>query len=181
MADTKISNLTAVTDVLTTDEYVVARAGTTKKISGANFIAANPKAMEVIFHHPKDAATGAFSNLAASTVGAVSDPSYRAFTSLVGFTKVRFLGRLGGSIVAATKLRIQYHTSSDPTVATGDAGWTTLTTSAGSHTLSALFLTAEEAVPSGARINPVQIRAVLFDGDGVADPTMTCLRAFFYN
>ena len=36
MADSKISALAAVTDVLSTDEYVLARAGATKKITGAN-------------------------------------------------------------------------------------------------------------------------------------------------
>ena len=36
MADTKISDLAAVTDVLTTDEFVLARSGATKKITGAN-------------------------------------------------------------------------------------------------------------------------------------------------
>ncbi len=36
MADQKISQLAAVTDVLAADEYVVARAGATKKITGTN-------------------------------------------------------------------------------------------------------------------------------------------------
>jgi hypothetical protein len=36
MADTKISNLPAVTTVADTDEYVLARSGGTKKITGAN-------------------------------------------------------------------------------------------------------------------------------------------------
>jgi len=36
MADTKISALSAVTDVLATDEYVLARSGASKKITAAN-------------------------------------------------------------------------------------------------------------------------------------------------
>jgi hypothetical protein len=36
VADTKISDLAAVTDVLATDEYVLARSSTTKKITAAN-------------------------------------------------------------------------------------------------------------------------------------------------
>lgn len=36
MANQKISELAAVTDLLTTDEYVLARAGSSKKITGAN-------------------------------------------------------------------------------------------------------------------------------------------------
>lgn len=36
MADTKISDLAAVTDVQDTDEYVLARAGANKKIDGAD-------------------------------------------------------------------------------------------------------------------------------------------------
>lgn len=40
MADTKISALSAVTDLLATDEYVLARSGATKKITGASLSAA---------------------------------------------------------------------------------------------------------------------------------------------
>lgn len=40
MADSKISDLAAVTDLLTTDEYVLARSGASKKITGANLRAA---------------------------------------------------------------------------------------------------------------------------------------------
>ncbi len=41
MADTKISDLTAVTDVISTDEYVLARAGTTKKIDASDLLVAD--------------------------------------------------------------------------------------------------------------------------------------------
>lgn len=40
MADTKISNLAAVTDVQATDEFVLARAGATKKLTGASLVGA---------------------------------------------------------------------------------------------------------------------------------------------
>lgn len=40
MADTKISDLSAVTNVVGTDEYVLARAGATKKIDAANLLVA---------------------------------------------------------------------------------------------------------------------------------------------
>jgi hypothetical protein len=42
MADQKISGLAPVTDVADTDEYVIARAGASKKITGANLKAAMP-------------------------------------------------------------------------------------------------------------------------------------------
>lgn len=169
MADTKISNLGAVTSLLDTDELVLASAGTTKKIAVQNLAFG----YSVILHHPKDAATGAFTNLAASTVGAVSDPSYRQMINLEGFTKARMMGRIGGTLVAATKIRIQYHTGGDPTISSADGGWTTLMTSAGSHTVNSLFYTAEASIPSGAQIAVCLIRAVLFDGDGAADPTLS--------
>ena len=38
MADTKISSLAAVTSVLSTDEFVLARAGTTKKIAASDLL-----------------------------------------------------------------------------------------------------------------------------------------------
>ena len=41
MADTKISDLAAVTDVLATDEYVLARSGATKKIDASNLLVAS--------------------------------------------------------------------------------------------------------------------------------------------
>lgn len=41
MSDTKISDLAAVTDVLATDEYVLARSGATKKIDASNLLVAS--------------------------------------------------------------------------------------------------------------------------------------------
>lgn len=123
---------------------------------------------------PNGSASAAATNLAANTFNAVSDPNYRQMHDLRGMTSVRIQGRIGGSLVAATKLRVQYHTSADPAIATGDAGWTTFADSAGSHTLNVMFYSAEIAIPSGAKVNPVQLRVGLFSGDGVADPTITC-------
>lgn len=99
---------------------------------------------------------------------------------LRGKTKVRIQGRIGGALVAATKLRVQYHTGVNPAVATGDGGWTTLADTAGSHTLNTMFYSAEINVPAGAQINNCLIRVGLFSGDGAADPTITCCVLNFY-
>jgi CheY-like chemotaxis protein len=88
-------------------------------------------------------------------------------------TKIRFQGRFGGSLVNATTMRLQYHLGGNPAVVTGDAGWTTLATSAGSHGVNGLFYTAEETIPTAARVNNVLLRACVFSGDGAADPTIT--------
>jgi len=129
--------------------------------------------MSVALHPPYQTASAVATNLAATTFSAVSDPNYRWMGNLLRLTKVRIQGRIGGSLVAATKLRIQYHTGVDPAVATGDGGWTELATTAGSHTVNVMFYSAEIAVPSGARINNCLIRVGLYDGDGAADPTIT--------
>lgn len=112
---------------------------------------------------------------------AVNDPNYRSMVDLRGRTKVRVVGRIGGALVAATKLRVQYHTGGNPAVASGDGGWTTLAETAGSHTLATLFYTAEIAVPAGAQINNCLIRVGLLSGDGAADPTMTACVLNFYS
>jgi Collagen triple helix repeat (20 copies) len=126
------------------------------------------------------AASAAATNLAVDTWNAVSDPNFRAMVDLSSYTKVRMMARIGGALVAVTKVRIQYHTGGDPAVATGDAGWTTLIDSAGNHTLSVAFYTPELAVPAGAQINNCLIRAGLFSGNGTADPTLTgCLLNFY--
>lgn len=125
-------------------------------------------------------ASAAATNLAANTFNAVSDPNYRQMVDLRGKTKLKVMGRIGGALVAATKLRVQYHTAGNPAVATGDAGWTTLADTAGSHTLSTLFYSAELSVPAGAQINDCLVRVGLFSGDGAADPTITCCILNFY-
>jgi hypothetical protein len=61
----------------------------------------------------------------------------------------------------------------NPAVATGDAGWTTLATSAGNHTANTLFYTPEFAIPAGARANDVLVRACIFSGNSNADPSIT--------
>jgi hypothetical protein len=134
----------------------------------------------VVLHHPHMAASAIATNLALNTFNAVSDPSFRQMMDLRGYTKVRIQGRIGGTLVAATKIRIQYHTGGNPAVLTGDAGWTTLADTAGSHTVNVMFYSAEIAVPAGAQVNDVQIRCGLFSGDGAADPTVTCCICNFY-
>ena len=126
------------------------------------------------------AASAVATNLAAATFSAVTDPNYRAVVDLRGYTKVRFQGRIGGSVVNANKIRVQYHTSGNPNIASADAGWTTLATSAGTHGLNVPFYTSELAVPAGAQIETAVIRAGLYDGDGAADPTMTACILNFY-
>lgn len=130
--------------------------------------------------HPLMAPSAVATNLAANTFNAVSDPNLRLMGDLRGLTKVRIMGRIGGSLVAATRLRVQYHTGGNPNVATGDAGWTTLADTAGSHVLAALFYSAEIAVPAGAQVNNVLLRVGLFGGDGAADPTISACALNFY-
>lgn len=126
------------------------------------------------------AASAAATNLALNTWSAVSDPNFRAVVDLRGLTKLRFTARISGSLVAATKMRIQYHPDGNPAIASGDAGWAELATSAGSHTVATVFYTAELSVPSGAQIATCVIRAGLYSGDGAADPTMTGVLLNFY-
>ena len=129
---------------------------------------------------PNGAASAAATNLASNTFNAVSDPSYRWMVDLRGKTKVRIMGRIGAALVSATKLRVQYHTGGDPNVSSGDAGWTTLADTAGSHTVNVMFYSAEINVPAGAQINNCLIRVGLFSGDGAADPTITACVLNFY-
>lgn len=135
----------------------------------------------VPLHPTQVSASAAATNNGASTFTAVGDPNSRRMVNLTGLTKVRIQGRFGGAVASGTRLRVQYHTSADPAIASADAGWTTLADSAGSHTVSVMFCSAEIAVPSGARINNCQIRAGIFGGDGAADPTMTCCVLNFYS
>ncbi len=53
MADSKISDLAAVTTLLSTDEYVVARAGVSNKITGANLGAGarGPGGLELVYRY----------------------------------------------------------------------------------------------------------------------------------
>lgn len=53
MADSKISDLAAVSDLLTSDEYVLARAGASKKITGANLKTGvlGPGALELVYRY----------------------------------------------------------------------------------------------------------------------------------
>lgn len=129
---------------------------------------------------PNDAASAAATNLALNAFAAPSDPAYRRMVDLRGKSFVRIQGRIGGALVAATRIRVQYHTAGNPAVATGDAGWATLADTAGSHTLNTMFYSSEIAVPAQAQINHCLVRVGLFSGDGAADPTMTCAVLNFY-
>lgn len=127
--------------------------------------------------HPTDPATVAATNLLANTFSAVSDPNLRLMVSLrssVPWQWARLQGRLGGTLVTATKVRVQYHLGGDPAIATGDAGWKTLLDSAGTHVLNTMFVTSPVAIPEEAKISSLLLRVGLFGGDGVADPTLTC-------
>ncbi len=122
---------------------------------------------------PGLSASAAATNNGAATLSCVSDPSLRVMANFTSVTKVRFLGRLGGTVHSSTVIRIQYHTGGNPAVAIGDAGWTTLAESAGSHTAGTMFYTAEAAIPAEAQINPLLVRACIYGGDGAKDPTIT--------
>jgi hypothetical protein len=135
---------------------------------------------EVVLKDLSTAASAAATNLALNTLNCVSDPNYRTITNLKGMTKIRLLGRFGGTLVNATTMRIQYSTSANPAIATGDASWATLATSAGTHTTGTYFYTAEFAIPAAAQINNVQLRACIFSGDSFADPTLTAAKLNIY-
>ena len=126
------------------------------------------------------AASAVATNNAVGNFAAVTDPNFRAVVDLRGCTKFRMQGRIGGAIVNAIKIRVQYHTSGNPNIASADAGWATLGDSAGTHGLNVPFYSAEIAVPAPAQIEAVVIRAGIFSGDGAADPTMTCCILNFY-
>jgi len=123
--------------------------------------------------YPAGPASPAATNIAVNTFVAVGDPSYRMMIDLRGMTNVKVMGRIGGALVAVTALRVQYHTGGNPAVATGDAGWTTLATTPGNHTLDTLFYTGNLAVPAGAAILDCLLRVGIWSGNGTADPTIT--------
>jgi hypothetical protein len=112
-----------------------------------------------------------------TTFTPIADPGYRAFVNLRGITKVRFIGRLGGTLHASTVMRIQYNTSSDPTILTG---WATLADSPGGHTSGLEFDSGEINVPSGAQILNCQLRLGIYGGNSAADPTLYgCVLNFY--
>jgi hypothetical protein len=134
----------------------------------------------IVLLAPNGAASAAATNLAANTFSAVSDPAFRQIHDLRGMTKARIHGRLGGAVVAATRLRFQYHLGGDPAIASGDAGWITLVESAGSHAVNVMFYSAEINIPVGAQMNDVLLRVGIFGGNGTADPTITCASLSVY-
>jgi hypothetical protein len=127
----------------------------------------------VVLQHGRWTASSVATDLAAVTHNAVDDPLFRTLVNLRGAKKCRLLGRLGGTVATATKIRVQYHAGKDPLVASGDAGWQALVSSAGSHVAGTSFWTAEGSIPSAARRKTIVLRPVIYDGDGVADPTLT--------
>lgn len=136
--------------------------------------------LHTTFVSPLTSASAAAANLAVGIVNAVSDPNLRQFVDLRGLTKCRIHGRIGGSITSANKIRLQFHTGGNVLVASGDAGWTTLADSAGTHALNTMFFSATLAVPPAAQVETCLVRPVLFDGNGVADPTISCCILDFY-
>lgn len=135
--------------------------------------------MSLILLHPMMTSAIA-SNLASNTFNAVSDPSLRQFANLGNYTQVRMQGRIGNSLVAATSILIQYHLSDDINVATNDAGWQTLITSSGGHTLNQMFYSDRILLPEELKVDNVIIRAGMYSGNGAADPRITCCILNFY-
>jgi hypothetical protein len=129
--------------------------------------------------HPNMPASAPATNLAAGALAAVSDPNLRVMADLRGRISVRIQGRIGGTLAAATKIRVQYHLGGNPNVASGDAGWGNMATTAGSHAANAMFYTSELFIPAASRVKDVLLRPSLVDGDGVADPTITCCVLLF--
>lgn len=128
----------------------------------------------------RDSASSAASNNAASNFNAVSDPNFRVLTSLYGLNYVTLQGRLGGTLAAVTKLRVQYAVTSDPNLSTSSGLWTTLLDSAGGHASGTMFGSSVFNVPAPAKVNSVLLRCGIYDGDGVQDPTITACILNFY-
>ncbi len=121
--------------------------------------------------------TSSASLLGAGAWKAVSDPALRAMIDLRGITTIKVLCMLGGN-APATKLRVQYHTGGNPNMLDGDPGWKTLGDSPGNHPTATLFEYAIP-VPEEARIENCLIRVGLYDGDGLASPTINMCRLRF--
>lgn len=142
-------------------------SGTTKKL--------------VTLQSLRDSASAAATNNGATAFTAVSDPNFRILCGLEDLNYVYMQGRFGGSVVAATKLRVQYNITNDMNISTSDAGWTTLIESAGSHTVSQSFMTAVGNIPAGAKHPNCLLRCGVYGGDGIADPTITLCILNFYS
>lgn len=128
--------------------------------------------LQIILQHPRWPASTAATNLALNAWNPVNDLDFRQVVDLRGMTKLRLHGKIGGTLVAATKIRVRYHLGGNITVATADAGWLVLCDSAGGHAANTHFFSAELAIPAGAQVSPVVLQPGLFSGDGVADPTL---------
>lgn len=140
----------------------------------------NAQTQKIVFHHPMMAASAVATNLALNAANAVSDPNLRQFVDLRGLTTCRIQGRFAGTVSVATRIRLQFHLGGNIAVVSGDAGWTTLADSAGSHAVNVMFRTADLSIPVAARIKDCVVRAVIFGGDGAADPSISCCVADFF-
>jgi hypothetical protein len=133
-----------------------------------------PSGRTIALLHPMMTASAAATNLAANTFNAVSDPNLRQVADLRGMTKLRLQGRLGGTVDIATRIRVQYHLGGNPAVLSADPGWQTLADSTPPHVANTMFYGGEQAIPAAAQANDVLLRAGIFSGNGVADPTLSC-------
>jgi hypothetical protein len=101
----------------------------------------------------------------------------RRIVDLRGITKFRMQGMLANGPSTANKLRVEYKNSTDLTTTTG---WSVLCTSAGTHANTTWFDTGELTMPVGADIVNCQLRAGIYDGNGVADPALqACVLSFY--
>lgn len=128
--------------------------------------------LSVVLHHPKMDPTAPAAGLGSGVWEAVDDPDLRQVVDLRGCDSVKIHGRLSGTICNDNKIRVQYNVSD---VAADTAGkWHTLATSRGQHTLDEMFWTSGRSVPDDAQIENCILRAGIYDGDGVADPQISC-------
>lgn len=133
----------------------------------------------VVLQSLQMSASAAATNNGASTFTAVGDPNFRQVIFTTAAISTVFLqGRLGGTVAAGTKLRVQYAPTTDMNLGTSDSAWATLIDSAGSHTANVSFLSTA-AVPGGAIGATCLLRCGIYGGDGAADPTITaCILNF---
>ena len=83
MADTKISDLPAVTDVIATDEYVLARSGATNKIDASDLLVADNVAFTPAGTISATDVQAAIEEVAAEATGGTAELDYAEFTSSV--------------------------------------------------------------------------------------------------
>ncbi len=86
MADTKISDLPAVTDVIATDEYVLARSGATNKIDASDLLVADNVAFTPAGTISATDVQAAIEEVAIEAGSSTSELDYAQFTSPVSIT-----------------------------------------------------------------------------------------------